>query len=153
MSYLSYSLNGSWEMDYTTEAYTDNRMPQFSGFSVENAVPGYWEDMTDSFLLAPFFRKLRINPEYGIQRYPMTGWAPDMALPNIIGNFFYRRSFQYDGGYLPCAIHFEGVQNTLRLWLNGQYLGCHTGYSTPFDIPVPPKYIASDVNISSYSHS
>ena len=146
MSYLSYSLNGSWEMDYTTEAYTDNRMPQFSGFSVENAVPGYWEDMTDSFLLAPFFRKLRINPEYGIQRYPMTGWAPDMALPNIIGNFFYRRSFQYDGGYLPCAIHFEGVQNTLRLWLNGQYLGCHTGYSTPFDIPVPANALNQGEN-------
>lgn len=146
MSYLSYSLNGSWEMDYTTEAYTDNRVPQFSGFPVENAVPGYWEDMTDAFLLAPFFRQLKINPEYGIQQYPIAGTVPDMALPHITGNFFYRRAFQYAGGYCPCVFHFEGVQNTLRLWLNGFYLGCHEGYSTPFDISIPDYALAEGEN-------
>ncbi len=146
MSYVFYSLNGPWEMDYTAEAYTDEQMPEFSGFSVENAVPGYWEDMTDSFLSAPFFRHLKINPEYGIQRYPMAGWAPDMALPNIMGNFFYRRSFQYEGAYRPCAFHFEGVQNTLRLWLNGRYLGCHAGYSTPFEIDVPENTLHDGEN-------
>ena len=146
MSYLSFSLNGSWEMGYAPEAYADAQMPEFSGISVENAVPGYWEDMTDSFLSAPFFRHLKINPEYGIQRYPMAGWAPDMALPNIMGNFFYRRSFQYEGAYRPCAFHFEGVQNTLRLWLNGHYLGCHAGYSTPFEIYVPENTLHNGEN-------
>ena len=63
---------------------------------IENAVPAYWEDMTKAFQKTSFFGKLRINPEYGIQKYPIIGNAPDMALPNIIGNFFYRRNFLWE---------------------------------------------------------
>ena len=146
MNYLSFSLNGPWEMNYDQAPYISDRIPQFDGFLIEKAVPGYWEDMTDAFLLAPFFGQLKINPEYGIQQYPIAGTAPDMALPNIVGNFFYRRTFRYCGSYQPCAFHFAGVQNTLRLWLNGIYLGCHEGYSTSFDIPVPEHALLSGEN-------
>ncbi len=146
MSHMTFSLNGTWEMDYTPEVYTDKALPVFTGFAVDQAVPGYWEDMNEQFLLAPFFGQLQINPEYGIQQYPIAGTAPDMALPYITGNFFYRRKFQYAGGYLPCAFHFEGVQNILHLWLNGVYLGCHEGYSTPFEIPIPEDVLAAGEN-------
>lgn len=133
-------------MAYADDAYCGDTLPDFTGFAIENAVPGYWEDMTEQFLPAPFFGQLRINPEYGIQQYPIAGTAPDMALPYITGNFFYRRTFRYTGGYQPCAFHFEGVQNTLRLWLNGIYLGCHAGYSTPFEIPIPEGALADGEN-------
>ena len=120
VEYKVYSLDGTWEMAYETEKYTGKRSPwkndelnlaEFSGM-VENAVPGYWEDMTESFSRAPFFSHLRINPQYGIQRYPIFGDPPDMALPNIMGNFFYRRTFFHDGTDSPTVMHFEGVQNS-----------------------------------------
>lgn len=154
MLYRSFSLNGAWEMEYAEEAYLSSENPfrdmteaedlagtepeNMSRSIVENAVPGYWEDMTDAFAKTPFYHKLRINPEYGIQRYPIAATPPDMALPNIKGNFFYRRRFRCEG--VPQAasvIHFEGVQNAVSVWLNNIYLGRHSGYSAPFDIAIP----------------
>jgi len=137
MIYQDFSLNGTWQMHYAEEAYTDTALPEFEGYPIANAVPGYWEDMTESFGEAPFFGSLKINPEYGLQRYPIAGTAPDMALPNIAGNFFYRRSFWCDQIDAPATVHFEGVQNEVSAWLNGVYLGRHSGYSTPFEMDIP----------------
>jgi len=110
MLYTSLLLNGMWEMSYTEEKYSDSKVPSeyincaeedvagtepenVSSSLIENAVPAYWEDMTEKFRYSPFFGKLKINPEYGLQSYPIAGTAPDMALPNIVGNFFYKRRF------------------------------------------------------------
>jgi len=172
MNYTSFSLNGAWEMQYQEEKYTDKVSP-FAGKSfgmedaagtepedmsnsvVEGAVPGYWEDMTEKFMLTPFFRELRINPEYGLQQYPMAGAAPDMALPNIIGNFFYRRNFNCEEITNPAVIHFEGVQNSASVWINDVFLGRHEGYSTPFDMEIPAgtlKNGANEIVISVSNH-
>ena len=157
MIYKAFSLNGAWEMHYQEEKYTDEVNP-FKGIYVEedaagtepeaisndvieNAVPGYWEDMRESFRLTSFFRKLRVNPEYGMQSYPIAGDAPDMALPNIMGTFFYRRKFDFVGADNPAVLHFEGVQNTAYIWINDVFLGYHEGYSTPFDIAIPEGVI------------
>ena len=157
MIYTAFSLNGAWEMYYREEKYTAEVCPleqlqvagdiagtepqSLSSNMIGNAVPGYWEDMTEAFLETPFFRELRINPEYGLQQYPIAGGAPDMALPNILGNFFYRRPFFCEAPMEHVAIHFEGVQNAVSVWINGQFLGRHEGYSVPFDIPVPENLI------------
>ncbi len=145
----TFSLNGTWEMAYSETVYSGEECPwkldpdtslariMKNAFLIRNAVPGYWEDMTDAFAYAPFFGSLKINPEFGQQRYPIAGVAPDMALPNIMGNFFYRRTFCCDGIDEPAAIHFEGVQNAVSVWLNDVYLGRHEGYSTPFDMDIP----------------
>lgn len=99
MHYLSYSLNGGYEMAYSDRPYlgtaepgadlyeTAIDMPDSRFDAIPDAVPAYWEDMTDRFATAQFFRTLRVNPEYGLWRYPITEYAPDMALPNIIGTF------------------------------------------------------------------
>jgi len=163
MNYTSFSLNGAWEMQYQEEKYTDTVSP-FSGKNygtedaagtepedmsssvVENAVPGYWEDMTEKFMLTPFFRELRINPEYGLQQYPMAGAAPDMALPNIVGNFFYRRTFNCENITNPAVIHLEGVQNSASVWINDTFLGRHEGYSTPFDMEIPAGVLKNGIN-------
>ncbi len=146
MIYSFFSLNGTWEMAYSEEAYKDTICPEFDGFLIENAVPGYWEDMTEAFLYAPFFPKLKINPEYGIQKYPIATGIPDMALPNIIGNFFYKRTFLCENINAPAVIHFDGVQNAVSVWLNGAFLGRHEGYSTPFDIEIPRDIIKNGEN-------
>ena len=162
MLYSSFSLNGAWEMDYAEDAYLSSENPfqktaaakdiagtepeDRSRSVVENAVPGYWEDMTEAFTKTPFFCKLRINPEFGIQKYPIASTPPDMALPNIKGNFFYRRSFQCEDTENPSVIHFEGVQNAVSVWLNDIFLGRHSGYSAPFDIAIPDGVLKKDKN-------
>ena len=104
MIYTSFSLNGAWKMGYQEEKYTEEKEPfqslqkeedaagtepeSICNDRIEKAVPGYWEDMTEAFQLTSFYGKLKINPEYGIQRYPIAGNVPDMALPNIVGTFF-----------------------------------------------------------------
>ncbi len=162
MIYTSFSLNGAWEMEYQEERYTDTESPfhrirkqedaagtepeERGNNLIEKAVPGYWEDMTEAFQLAPFYGKLRINPEYGIQRYPMAGCAPDMALPNIIGTFFYRRRFTWESTQQQTTLFFTGVQNTVFVWINDLFLGSHEGYSTPFEMEIPEGMLQDGEN-------
>lgn len=133
-------------MNYCEEAYNASENPWVEGCLVEDAVPGYWEDMTEAFGMTPFYRHLRINPEYGIQQYPIADVAPDMALPNIIGNFFYRRTFVYECTGESAVLHFEGVQNAVSVWLNDSYLGRHEGYSAPFDFELPENALVNGEN-------
>jgi len=146
MTYKSFNLNGSWEMAYTPNAYVSEVLPEFEFVLIDNAVPGYWEDMKDKFTCAPFYRELKVNPAFGNQKYPISSTAPDMALPNYMGNFFYKRSFEWSGKAKNAFIHFAGVQNTARVWLNGVYLGCHKGYSTPFDVTIPDGALIDGTN-------
>jgi len=146
MIYKSFTLNGQWEMQYQQEKYTDIANPWNGGAEVERAVPGYWEDMTEQFLGAAFFRNLKINPSYGIQQYPIYDTAPDMALPNIIGTFFYCRRFECDSSFSNASIYFEGVQNSASVWINDVYLGNHEGYSTPFEFLVPDGVLREGTN-------
>ena len=159
--YYSISLNGAWEMQYLEDRYTDTKNPfkytheedpvgtepeDISNNVIEAAVPRYWEDMTEDFRLTSFFSKLRVNPEYGLQSYPIVSYAPDMALPNIMGTFLYRRSFDYSFSAGDTAIHFEGVQNTAYVWINNMFIGFHEGYSTPFEIPIPSGVLKNGRN-------
>ena len=102
--------------------------------------------MTEQFMMTPFFGFLRINPEYGLQQYPITDVAPDMALPNIMGNFYYCREFGYEGSTENMVLHFEGVQNAVSIWINDTYLERHEGYSTPFDVIIPAGVVVNGVN-------
>lgn len=137
MLYEAILLNGAWDMGYSEDAYTLEKMPTVELTPVSNAVPAYWEDMTEAFAMTPFFGKLKINPEYGIQKYPIHGTVPDMALPNIIGNFFYKRSFACDNVDDVATLHFAGVQNAVSVWINDTYLGRHEGYSAEFEFEIP----------------
>lgn len=143
MNYISFSLNGGWDMFYSEKQYTDEAVPTLTKLShepdcfVENAIPGYWEDMTEQFRNMPFFGKLKINPEYGVQTYPILGTAPDMALPNVMGNFFYSREVVLEDTASNVAIRFEGVQNSASVWINGTFIGRHEGYSTSFELDIP----------------
>ena len=166
MYYTAYNLSGDWEMNYQQEIYRSVENPwsksanpgasdEYSGTekawdrddTMPDAIPGYWEDMTDKFaLLTPYYLKLKINPDYGLQRYPIAGFAPDMALPNIVGNFFYRRSFVMEAADAAAALWFGGVQNACSVWLNDVYLGRHEGYSAPFEMEIPAGVLKNGEN-------
>ncbi|MBQ8409941.1 MAG: beta galactosidase jelly roll domain-containing protein [Clostridia bacterium] len=137
MIYASFSLNGTWRMDYREEVYSSEKQPEFKGALIENAVPGYWEDMTDRFSKAEFYRSLRVNPAYGLWQYPISQYCPDMSLPNVLGNFFYSRTFLCENIDMPAALYFGGVHNAVSVWLNGEFLGRHEGYSTSFEMHIP----------------
>ena len=136
MLYNAISLNGDWRMDYSAQEYTDRVLPSVNGGLVCGAVPGYFEDMTEKFKGTSFFESLLINPEYKSYEYPMTGYPPDMLLPNYLGTFFYEREFTVSD-ISSATIYFEGVQNSASVWLNGEFLYHHEGYSAPFEVDVP----------------
>ena len=156
MVYTAFSLNGTWELAYSRDPYQNTDVPKAafapdnSGIlpstTVEKAVPGYWEDMAKQFATAPFFDRLQINPEYGNQRYPMTADIPDMALPNIIGTFFYRRTFLWEDTDHAAALWFSGVQNKASVWLNDVFLGYQEGYSAPFELQIPDSVLKHGEN-------
>ena len=139
MLYNAFSLDGDYVMDYTEEDYTSESVPEMtkSASAVKGAIPGYFEDMTAKFQRTNFYGKIRVNPEYGAQHYPITGVAPDMALPNVYGTFFYFRKFNLETLADGVTIAFPQVHIATAVWLNGRFLGRHIGYSTHFEIEVP----------------
>ncbi len=152
MNYNAFSLNGAWSLFYKDEKYESDTAPILVNPSHEpdnlmaDAIPAYWEDMTEKFKEMPFFGRLKINPEYGIQAYPILGTAPDMALPNIYGNFFYCRDIILESVADNMAIYFEGVQNSITVWINDILIGKHEGYSAPFEFAIPKDALKVGVN-------
>lgn len=153
MIYFPFSLNGSWRMLYREDEYVSEKQPEFNGALIKDAVPAYWEDMTEKFRKAEFYREMRINPEYGVWEYPITHYCPDMALPNIVGCFFYKRSFLCEEIDAPAVLHFGGVCNAVSVWLNGVFLGRHEGYSASFDMIIPGGVLINGENTVTLSVS
>lgn len=145
------SLNGTWFVDYNSnKPYESEKEPFFFISDTNNVeqdvdcvtecqVPGYWEDMLDAFRSTPLHTKLTWNPMYTLQRYPQTGYCPDMALPNPVGCFVYQRRFDLSKGDVDISAELcvGGAQNRLSAWINGVYLGCHEGYSSEFFMTIP----------------
>ena len=145
MYYEAIPLSGSWKMDYTERNYTSQELPRVNWLSVADAVPGYWEDM-ELLRALPFSEPLKINPAYRPQAYPMEGYCPDMLLPNIVGCFFYQKSFNVPDVSRPAVIHFGGVQSAVSVWLGDRFIGRHEGYSAPFDIEIPEGALKTGEN-------
>ena len=143
--YEGVPLNGAWEMSYLPYAWETVDVPKFRGVVVENAVPGYWEDMVDAFRAAGIRDAFRINPLYSRQTFPISGHADDMTLPNIRGTFFYRRVVNL-GETGPAVLAFEGVRNQVYAWANGKFVGFHAGFSTPFELHVPDGVLRLGTN-------
>ena len=157
MNKSTLSLNGTWYADYLGgEAYTSATEPEFTipdvysdadSYITEIKVPGYFEDMLDDFRATPLHTKLEWNPLYTLQRYPQAGYVPDMALPNPVGSFVYKKKFSLNK--IPngkCELFVGGVQNALSAWINGKYIGRHEGYSAEFFLTVPKDILSEGEN-------
>ena len=150
------SLNGAWRMDYLGgDPYLSSDEPKFAGYAVAEAIPGYWEDMLDEFRRTALHTKLNWNPLYTLQRYPQAGgYVPDMVLPNVIGCFMYKRIFVMTEAQIVAAaedvakvhLYIGGAQNTVSAWINGQFLGRHEGYSSPFVFEIPKGILVKGEN-------
>ena len=143
--YDAVPLDGAWEMAYRPYAHESVDYPRFEGVRVEGAVPGYWEDMIDAFRAAGMKDEFRINPLYGRQTLPITGWADDTTLPNISGCFYYRRTVELDRAGVA-VLAFEGVRNQVHVWINGRFVAFRAGFSTPFELVVPKGVLVKGRN-------
>jgi len=143
--YDAVSLNGDWEMAYIPYACESVAPPAFAGVKVANAVPGYWEDMREAFRAAGMTDAFRVNPRYEKQTFPICGRAGDMTLPDIYGCFFYRRYVELDRTG-PAVLHFDGVRNQVRAWINGRFVAFRAGFSTPFELPVSDGILKAGTN-------
>ena len=143
--YDAVSLDGEWEMAYSPYEYETVTYPEFSGVRVTNAVPGYWEDLRESFLAAGMKDAFRLNPWYEKQTYPIFDYANDTTLPDIYGCFFYRRSVLLDRAG-PSVLRFEGVRNQVHAWINGRFVKFRAGISTPFELAIPDGYLKKGKN-------
>ena len=145
VAYDAVSLNGDWEMAYIPYAFESVKPPVFAGVIVSNAVPGYWEDMRESFREAGMPDEFRVNPWYERQDFPISGRAGDITLPDIYGCFFYRRHVEL-GRTGPAVLHFEGVRNQVHVWINGQFVAFRAGFSIPFELPVADGILKAGTN-------
>ena len=143
--YDAVPLDGAWEMAYRPYEWDSPNFPDFKGVRVENAVPGYWEDMTAAFRAAGMKCEFRINPQYAPQSLPISGQAGDIQLPNIYGCFFYRRTVSLREAR-PAVLAFEGVRNQVHVWINGSFAGFRAGFSTPFEIEIPGDLLRGGEN-------
>ena len=144
------SLNGIWCADFLSEMpYSQTVVPAVcleSDSVTAVPVPGYWEDMQALFQTTQLHKKLKINPLYSDKHYPQTGYCKDLFLPNPVGCLAYTRCFVLEDIPQNAQLYIGGVQNTVSAWINGVYLGCHKGYSTPFAFGVPEGTLTAGEN-------
>ena len=143
--YDAVPLDGAWEMAYRPYAHETVEAPRFRGVTVERAVPGYWEDMVPAFRAAGMTDEFRPNPFFRTQEFPITGYADDTTVPGIRGSFHYRRTVDLDRTG-PAVLRFEGVRNSVRVWMNGRFTGVHAGFSTPFEMEIPEGTLRPGAN-------
>ena len=143
--YDSLPLDGDWEMAYRPYACESVVYPKFTGVTVKNAVPGYWEDMVESFREAGMKDEWRINPWHVEQKFPITGWADGTTFPNIYGCFYYRRVLDLDRAG-EAVLAFEGVRNQVHVWINGRFVAFRAGFSTPFELMIPEGVLVKGKN-------
>jgi beta-galactosidase/beta-glucuronidase len=60
---------------------------------------------------------------------------------------WYRKHFRVDSQYAGrrMVLEFEGVNQTAKIWLNGDYLGSHKGGYTGFSFEISPRFNADNV--------
>jgi beta-galactosidase len=60
---------------------------------------------------------------------------------------WYRKHFRVGSQYVDkrVVLHFEGVNQTANVWLNGKYLGSHKGGYTGFSFEIAPRFNADNI--------
>ena len=139
------SLDGEWEMAYRPYPCESVVPPVFKGVRVAEAVPGYWEDMIPAFRAAGMTDEFRIHPTYQRETLPVTNYALDTMLPNIYGCFLYRRTVEIPDTR-RAVLAFEGVRNQVHVWINGRFAAFRAGFSTPFELELPPDALKRGAN-------
>jgi beta-glucuronidase len=71
--------------------------------------------------------------------------ATDTSMASFAGTIgWYRKDFRLPGasGGYTWLVRFESVNNRVKAYLNGHLIGTHTGAYLPFELALPPKFLA-----------
>ena len=132
----SVDLSGAWEMAYDPSLrdarQKDKKLPEIRGTRIGNAIPAYWEDLPQFARYA-----LPFEPE----TFPMRKRVHTLIPGQIRGAFVYRRTIRLERVPGAASLAFEIVRNNVRAWINGRYVGRHSGFLTPFEMPVPDGFL------------
>ena len=126
------NLNGIWDFTYTEEAPGIIDAPvEFNG---KISLPGCWDDFPEAF--ADY--KVKINEEYEEVDFANHGSAPpDASLPFICGTVWYRKEINVAEKHQYAVLRLGRVTMDAAVFLNGQLIECHIGYSTDFEVVLP----------------
>lgn len=143
--YDAIDLSGTWEMAYEGERIQkqkaklaiSEKVPKFEGEVVESVVPAYWEDL-------PQFAKYAIP--FTPEPFPMRKRIHTIIPGQISGAFAYRRTIELKEVKPNAYLAFEIVRNNIQAWVNGKYLGRHSGFLTPFEMAIPEGALVAGKN-------
>lgn len=126
------NLNGIWDFTYTEESPGIVDVPvEFNG---KISLPGCWDDFPEAF--ADY--KVKINEEYEEVDFAKHGSAPpDASLPFICGTVWYRKEINITEEHQYAVLRLGRVTMDAAVFLNGQLIECHIGYSTDFELVLP----------------
>jgi hypothetical protein len=100
---------------------------------------GWWHFSIDSTIAGnPDW----INPEYSSEGWDELlvpgNWDTENNYAEFVGTGHYRKEFSIPENWEDNVVrlHFAAVYQTANVWLNGQYLGMHTGGYTPFEFNI-----------------
>lgn len=112
---FSYFPSASADKGYEVADFDDSRWPAIS-------IPHSWNTYESTGELYPFIK----NPSGNDFTYWWKGWG------------WYRKHFTINPEYSgkKVFLEFEGVQKYCRLWINGKYLGDHSGGNGSFDFDI-----------------
>jgi len=126
------NLSGIWDFTYTKEIPGIVDIPK--EFNGKICLPGCWDDFPDAFV----DYTVKINDEYEEVNFAKHGSAsPDASLPFICGTVWYRKKINILEEYQYTILRLGRVTMDASIFLNGQLIDCHIGYSTNFEVILP----------------
>lgn len=132
-------LDGIWDFVYTKETPGILEVPSAEEFKHAIEVPGYWDDLLESFSDIAVERNRQfaeVDFSKGDAEMP-----PDGSLPFIVGTVWYKKRVTIPEG--QAVLKLGGVMMEAWAWLNGQFVGHHFGYSTPCEFELCPDVVKS----------
>jgi len=147
----TFSLDGDWEFAYEPEVALEKVpvVPEAASFQARMPVPGYWDDHIDRLRCTAFWPKTRFNPHHrGREVLPLLGLPADATTPYLLGLGFYRKCLDVPAELAGRCItlHVGGAVMDTWVWVNGQYVGYHLGYTTPFEMALEGQIRAGESN-------
>ena len=127
------NLNGIWNFTYTKEAPGVAEIP--AEFNGKIQLPGCWDDSPKAFENY----QLNFNEEYKLMDFenPEEEPPPDASLPFISGTVWYYKELTIDSENEYAILRLGRVSMDAVIYLNGQPVDYHIGYSTNSEIVLP----------------
>ena len=141
-------LNDVWDFIYTESVPGMVDLP--TEFPGKISLPGCWDDFSDAF--AGF--SVKTNEEYkAVDSEQLGSTPPDASLPFICGTVWYRKKINICQEQDYVVLHMGPAHMDAAIFLNGQLIDNHIGYSTSFEVELPAMPLGENELILAVSNT